>query len=120
LRFCICGGVALLGESYGLAPQRLLGDLYGLATAVFFGCYDAGGAAARARHGAAALMFCLDGDHGRLPVRHRVRVRAGHPAAIDRMGADALLALAIIVSQVGGQGLVAVALGTLPRRSRRW
>src|ERR1700704_1458977 len=38
LALCILGGLALLGESYGLAPQRLLGDLYGVATAVCFGC----------------------------------------------------------------------------------
>ncbi len=39
LALCTLGGFALLGESYGFVPQRLIGDLYGLATAVFFGCY---------------------------------------------------------------------------------
>jgi drug/metabolite transporter (DMT)-like permease len=57
LALCILGGFALLGESYGLAPQRLLGDLYGVATAVCFGCYVLAIRAARARHGAAELMF---------------------------------------------------------------
>src|SRR3954453_773551 len=57
LAFCIVGGFALLGESYGLAPQRLLGDLYGVATAFFFGAYVLAVRAARARHGAAEVMF---------------------------------------------------------------
>jgi len=39
LVLCMLGGAALIGQSYGFAPQRLLGDLYGLITAVFFGCY---------------------------------------------------------------------------------
>ena len=51
------GGFALLGESYGFAPQRLMGDLYGVATAVFFGAYVLAVRAARARHGAAEVMF---------------------------------------------------------------
>src|SRR5882672_10617388 len=57
LALCILGGFALLGESYGLAPQRLMGDLYGVATAVFFGAYVLAVRAARARHGAAQVMF---------------------------------------------------------------
>jgi len=39
LALCIAGGFALIGESYGFAPQRLNGDLFGIATALFFGCY---------------------------------------------------------------------------------
>ena len=35
LALCMLGGFALLGESYGFAPQRFMGDLYGVATAVF-------------------------------------------------------------------------------------
>src|SRR6476660_6182725 len=57
LALCMLGGLALLGESYGFAPQRLLGDLFGLATAFFFGAYVLAVRAARARHGAAEVMF---------------------------------------------------------------
>src|SRR5436853_3212693 len=39
LALCMLGGFALVGESYGFAPQRLTGDLYGVATAFFFGAY---------------------------------------------------------------------------------
>src|SRR5437763_6053595 len=36
LALCLIGGFALLGESYGFAPHRLMGDLCGVATAFFF------------------------------------------------------------------------------------
>jgi drug/metabolite transporter (DMT)-like permease len=112
LALCILGGFALVGESYGFAPQRLNGDLFGIATALFFGCYVLSVRAARARHGAAALMFastaitaaCLFG----IALAFEPRIL---PQSLP--GAGALIALAVI-SQVGGQGLVAVALGTLP------
>src|SRR5213078_3188617 len=57
LALCLLGGFALVGESYGFAPQRLLGDLYGVATACFFGAYVLAVRVARARHGAAEVMF---------------------------------------------------------------
>ena len=112
LALCLLGGLALLGESYDLAPSRLLGDLYGVATAFFFGAYVLAVRSARARHGAAEVMFvstavtacCLF-----------VIAFAFEPRILPQsaQGVGALLALALI-SQVGGQGLVAVALGTLP------
>ena len=112
LALCLAGGFALLGESYGFAPQRLMGDLYGVATAFFFGAYVLAVRAARARHGAAEVMFvstaitavCLFAIA--LAFEPRILPQSAN-------GVGALLALAII-SQVGGQGLVAVALGTLP------
>ena len=112
LALCLAGGFALLGESYGFAPQRLMGDLYGVATAFFFGAYVLAVRAARARHSAAEVMFvstavtavCLFAIA--LAFEPRILPQSAN-------GVGALLALAII-SQVGGQGLVAVALGTLP------
>ncbi|MEJ0078563.1 MAG: DMT family transporter [Alphaproteobacteria bacterium] len=112
LALCLAGGVALLGESYGFAPHRLIGDLYGVATAFFFGAYVLAVRAARARHGAAEVMFvstavtavCLFA----IAIAFEPRILPQSP-----QGVGALLALALI-SQVGGQGLVAVALGTLP------
>lgn len=112
LALCILGGVALVGESYGLKPQRLMGDLFGLATAVFFGAYMLAVRAGRARHGAAALMFASTAITAAclfviaLCLEPRILPQSAQ-------GVAALLALAVI-SQVGGHGLVAVALGTLP------
>ena len=112
LALCLTGGCALLGESYGFAPQRLMGDLYGVATAVFFGAYVLAVRAARARHGAAEVMFVSTAITAACLF---VIAFAFEPRILPRSmpGAAALLALALI-SQVGGQGLVAVALGTLP------
>jgi drug/metabolite transporter (DMT)-like permease len=68
--------------------------------------------AARARHGAAALMFCSTAITAACLF---VIALAFEPRILPQSlaGAGALIALAVI-SQVGGQGLVAVALGTLP------
>jgi len=112
LALCILGGFALVGESYGLNPQRLMGDLYGVATAVFFGAYVLSVRAGRARHGAAALMFAATAITS---VFLFVIAMLLEPRILPQSmaGMAALLALALI-SQVGGQGLVAVALGTLP------
>jgi drug/metabolite transporter (DMT)-like permease len=112
LALCLLGGFALVGESYGFAPQRLMGDIYGLATAFFFGAYVLAVRAARVRHGAAEIMFASTAITS---VCLFVIAFAFEPRILPQsmQGAGALLALAII-SQVGGQGLVAVALGTLP------
>ncbi|MEA2930792.1 MAG: hypothetical protein QOG38_3220 [Hyphomicrobiales bacterium] len=112
LALCILGGFALIGESYGFAPQRLAGDLFGIATALFFGCYVLSVRAGRARHGAAALMFCSTAITAACLF---VIALAFEPRILPQSlgGVGALVALALI-SQVGGQGLVAVALGTLP------
>jgi drug/metabolite transporter (DMT)-like permease len=112
LALCILGGFALLGESYGFAPQRLLGDLYGVATAVGFGCYVLAVRAARARHGAAELMFASTAITAACLL---VIALAFEPRVLPQsaQGLVTLVALAVI-SQAGGQGLMAVALGTLP------
>jgi drug/metabolite transporter (DMT)-like permease len=112
LALCILGGVALVGESYGFVPQRLWGDLYGVATALFFGCYVLAVRAARARHGAAALMVASTAITAACLF---VIAYLFEPRILPQSmpGLAALVALALI-SQVGGQGLVAVALGTLP------
>ncbi|MGE3146115.1 MAG: DMT family transporter [Pseudorhodoplanes sp.] len=112
LALCIAGGAALAGQSYGFAPERLLGDLYGVITAMFFGCYMLAIRAARANLPAGALAFVSTAITATiLFVVALVLEPTLMPASLH--GALALLALAVI-SQVAGQGLLAVALGTLP------
>jgi drug/metabolite transporter (DMT)-like permease len=112
LALCLAGGVALVGESYGFAPQRLPGDLFGLATAGFFGAYVLAVRRARTRHGAATLMFVSTAVTAACLF---VIAAAFEPHLVPRSlgGLAALVALAL-VSQVAGQGLLSVALGTLP------
>jgi drug/metabolite transporter (DMT)-like permease len=112
LAFCILGGGALLVQSLHLRPAGAIGDLYGLATGVFFGLYFLAVKAARRRSTAArvtleataittaillVVALCLEGSI----VPHSAR------------GVAALLAMAWI-SHAGGQGLLSVALGRLP------
>ncbi|GIK81224.1 MAG: hypothetical protein GHHEDOFH_02188 [Pseudorhodoplanes sp.] len=112
IALCILGGFALVGQSVGFAPQRLQGDLFGLITAIFFGCYMLTIRAARARLGAGQLAFVSTAiTTGVLFVVALALEPTILPQSLQ--GLLALLALAL-VSQVGGQGLLAVALGTLP------
>jgi hypothetical protein len=89
-----------------------MGDLYGVATAVFFGAYVLAVRAARARHGAAALMFVSTAITSACLF---VIAFAFEPRILPQSLQGARRAArARVMSQVGGQGLVAVALGTLP------
>jgi drug/metabolite transporter (DMT)-like permease len=112
LVLCLAGGAALIGESHGFAPQRQVGDLFGLATAVFFGAYVLAVRNARGRHAAGRLIFLSTAVTA--PCLFAVAL-ALEPRLLPQSagGLAALLALAI-VSQVGGQGLAAIALGALP------
>lgn len=112
LALCMLGGGALIGQSWGFAPQRLIGDLYGLITAIFFGGYMLTIRSARANLGAGQLAFISTAITSAILL---VIALALEPRLLPQSmnGALVLLALAL-VSQVGGQGLLAVALGTLP------
>ena len=112
LLLCMLGGATLLGESFGFAPHRLAGDIYGLATAIFFGAYMLAVRAARRHIGAGRLAFLATAISAAclLPVALAVD---GNLLPQSAGGFAALLALAL-VSQVGGQGLLSVALGILP------
>lgn len=112
LCLCLIGGSALLAQSFELRPAGALGDGFGIATGVFFGLYFLAVQAARTQASAARVTFeatlitaailfvvALVGEGSMLP--HSVR------------GLAALFAMAWI-SHTGGQGLLAVALGSLP------
>jgi drug/metabolite transporter (DMT)-like permease len=112
IALCLAGGAALLGQSYQVDPARLSGDLYGIVTAIFFAAYIVAVRNGRARHGAARLMFLSTVVTAAL----LLVVALGMQQPIwphTLKGAAALLALAL-VSQVAGQGLLAIALGSLP------
>lgn len=112
LVLCMLGGAALVGQSWGFAPHRLIGDLYGLITAIFFGSYILTIRSARATLGAGQLAFISTAI---TTVILLIIAAALEPRLMPQSvyGALVLLALALI-SQVGGQGLLAVALGILP------
>jgi drug/metabolite transporter (DMT)-like permease len=112
LALCLAGGAALIGQSYQVEPARLVGDLYGIVTAFFFGAYVLAVRHARSRHGAARLMFFSTMVTAVLLLAAAIAIpQPILPQTVE--SASALLGLAI-VSQVGGQGLLAFALGSLP------
>lgn len=109
---CLLGGAALIGQSFQVAPERIQGDLYGLATAVFFGIYFLAVRRARDGRGAGRVTFELSLVTTTvllvvaLVFENRLLPQTG-------AGIAALVALAVI-SHAGGQGLLSVALGRLP------
>ena len=112
IALCLVGGAALVGQSYGYAPERVAGDLFGVVTAVFFGGYVLSVRWARAHHAAGRLLFLS--TMVTMPCLFVVAL-AMEPHILPQSagGLIALLALAL-VSHVGGQGLALIALGTLP------
>jgi len=113
LAFCLLGGAALIGQSYSFAPERLLGDGYALVTSLFFGLYMLAVSNARMRTGigAGSLAFVSASITAACMFVIAMLMETNFmPKSLD--GWLTLLSLAI-VSQVLGQGLLAVALGKL-------
>lgn len=108
---CIAGGAVLMGGSYSLDSSKLIGDLYGVGTSFGFGTYFLAVRAARRDHKTGTVTFgattvtalCL------LVVALSFEPRM-LPASLA--GVMTLAALAY-VSHIGGQGLLAFALGYL-------
>ena len=109
---CLLGGAALVAQSFAIAPGRLLGDVFGVCTAVFFGLYFLAVGAARNGSGAGRVTFEASCITALVPL---VVALAFEPRLLPGSGQGwaALLAMAFI-SHAGGQGLLAVALGRLP------
>jgi drug/metabolite transporter (DMT)-like permease len=112
LALCLLGGAALVGHSYGFAPERLTGDLYGVVTALFFAGYMLALRAARRDVPAGTLAFI---SAAITTVIMFAVAFALEPRLLpySAQGWTILVALALI-SQVAGQGLLTIALGTLP------
>lgn len=112
LALALCGGALLVGESLDVAPGRVRGDLFGIATAVFFGGYFLAVRAARAAQGPARITFVATlVTAGVLFLTALALEPTLLPQSIQ--GVLALVALAV-VSHAAGQGLLSYALGHLP------
>jgi drug/metabolite transporter (DMT)-like permease len=111
LVICILGGVLLVGSSLKLAPERFLGDLYGVATSVGFGLYFLAVRVARREASPGVILY-----RSSIVTSIGLGIVAGAlenswlPAGLT--GFAALVAMAS-VSHAGGQGLLAFALGHL-------
>ena len=108
----ILGAGLLVAASATFAPDNIYGDMSGLITACFFGSYFLSVAYARRRMSAAQVMFypaVVSAGFlliAALLLDDRVLPQTLHGVAV-------LCALALI-SQIGGQGFAAYALGHLP------
>lgn len=112
LALCIAGGGALAGESFGISDTRVLGDVFGVCTAVFFGLYFLAVTAARVRMPAARVTF-------ELSLVTAAILLAIALAFENRFWPQGLRGWAALcgmawISHAGGQGLLSVALGRLP------
>lgn len=111
LAICLAGAALLIGSSFRVAPERLLGDIFGLITSIFFGLYFlAIRVARRKRKGGEATFISTIVTTTVLLV---VAIVSGNDMFPETSrGWAALVALGTI-SHAGGQGLLAVALGSL-------
>lgn len=112
LGLCLAGGAALVGNSIEIDRSRLVGDLYGAATGVFFGLYFHAVRLGRRTHGAGRLTFLSTAITALCLF---VIAAALEPRLLPQSlnGWLAVIALGM-VTHAAGQGLVSVALGTLP------
>ncbi|MFG1477279.1 DMT family transporter [Xanthobacter sp. V4C-4] len=108
----LAGAVVLVGRSAHFDPDHLPGDMAGLVTAVFFAAYFLAIRRARLSRGAASVMLISTTASAMallaiaLALEPRLWPASG-------TGLAALLGLAL-VSQVGGQGLMAIGLASVP------
>jgi drug/metabolite transporter (DMT)-like permease len=98
--------------SYSVAPERLAGDFYGIATSIFFGLYFLAVRAARRRSGVGRIVFLSSVITAVILFAVAV-VFEERILPLTLAGAAAIAALAL-VSHVGGQGFLTYALGHLP------
>lgn len=112
LLLCVAGTLALIGDNWQFAPDKLPGDAAGLITAMFFAAYFLAVRQARGRFGAGLVTFLSTAVTALVLLGVALVLEPTLiPSSVS--GALALLALAV-VSQVGGQGLMAVGLAVVP------
>ncbi|NKB50677.1 MAG: EamA family transporter [Rhizobiaceae bacterium] len=111
LVLCLIGTFALIGSSFALAPERLLGDIFGFITSIFFGFYFLAIRVARRNHNPGAVTFMSTIITMLLLLTVTLIAGQGFVPQ-SATGIAALVALGV-VSHCFGQGLLAVALGAL-------
>jgi drug/metabolite transporter (DMT)-like permease len=112
LVLCVSGAAALIGTSFNFAPERFVGDLYGIVTSIFFGAYFLAVRSARRRAGTGRIVF-LSSLISAVTLAPVALIVEGNILPASAAGIAALAGLAFI-SHAGGQGLLTYALGHLP------
>ncbi|MCB1486713.1 MAG: DMT family transporter [Bauldia sp.] len=112
LLLCLVGAIALLGSSYSFAPEHLAGDLYAIATSIFFGAYFMAVRVARRRAGTGRIVFLTSVITA--PILLAASLIAGNGLLPPSLGGAAALLTLSYFGHAGGQGFLAFALGHLP------
>ena len=111
LILCVAGASVLIGGSYSFAPERFIGDVYGVITSLFFGLYILAVRAARRTASSGVIMFRSTLVTAIILFGFAAVIEGSFlPATVS--GLAALVALALI-AHTAGQGLLAFALGHL-------
>jgi len=108
---CLSGMALLISASFALDPSRLIGDIYGAITSIFFGFYILAMRAGRKTAGSGALFFvstCVTAL-----VLLIAAILSGDQFLPETAKGYASLVTLGVVTHAGGQGLLTVALGTL-------
>jgi len=111
LAVCLAGAGLLIGSSFRVDPSRLIGDFYGIVTSLFFGLYFLAVRVGRRSLGGGALT--LSSTLVTSAILLVVALASGNGFLPQTASGYANLAALGIVSHAGGQGLLAVALGSL-------
>ncbi|MGO4336372.1 DMT family transporter [Labrys sp. KB_33_2] len=116
LGLCLLGGLALVAQSLGFAPGHLVGDGFAGVTGIFFGAYFLAVEKARLRHRAARLTFYMSVVTVAILAVAALWATQSLGQRFLPAGATGWLVLIALawVSHAGGQGLLSVALGSLP------
>ncbi len=112
LALCLLGAAALIGNTWTNQPSHLAGELYGVASSLFFGGYFLAVRRARRVYGAARSLFLSSIVTALVLLVEAIAIEDKMwPLAFSAVAA--LFAMALI-SHAGGQGLLSFALGHLP------
>jgi drug/metabolite transporter (DMT)-like permease len=112
MALALAGAAVLAGESFALAPENLLGDFFGLVTAMFLASYIL--AVSRLRAGFSTATTMAWSSLGTAAVLFPVALLSGEAMlAATFYGWMVLVGLALL-SHAAGQGAIAYALAHLP------
>lgn len=111
LGVCLAGAAMLIGSSYNIDPSRILGDIYGFITSLFFGLYFLAARVGRRNQSSGAFLFASTVITAAILLI--VAIIAGGAFLPHTLSGYFSLASLGIISHAGGQGLLAIALGSL-------
>lgn len=112
MALALAGGACLAGGSLAIEPANLVGDAYGVATALFLGGYLIAVERLRSRFSAAAIMLWT--SIGTAAVLFPIAWASGETLLAVTLSGWIVLAALALVSHAAGQGLIAYALAHLP------